>query len=63
MKAKRFAARVEWVAIEPEFEKLIAMGYGIKLAHEKLLNDGKVSMPYRTFYGCKFQTIPATDST
>ena len=48
---KRFAARVEFIAVREEIKNLLGTGYGIKLAHKKLVGEGRITMSYRTFYG------------
>lgn len=47
---RKGTARVEFFTIRDELEELLSNGYNIKLAHEKLLGEGKITMSYRGFY-------------
>ncbi len=47
---KRFAGRVQFMAVQEEVQGLIRQGYGYKMIHEKLVGDGRVTMSYDTFY-------------
>jgi hypothetical protein len=41
---------VQFTAVQEEVQELIRQGYGYKMIHEKLVNDGKITMSYDTFY-------------
>ena len=47
---ERFAARVEWLAVQAEVEAMVSNGYGIKLAYKKLIAHNSITMSYPTFY-------------
>lgn len=48
---RKGTARVEFFAVEEEVERLLAAGYNFVLAYEALVEAGKITMSYRTFYG------------
>jgi len=47
---KRFAGRVQFLAVQEEVHGLIRQGYGYKMIHEKLTTEGRITMSYDTFY-------------
>ncbi len=48
---RRGLAIVEFFAVEDEIQKLRSQKYGITLTYEKLKEEGKIKMSYKTFYG------------
>jgi len=47
---RRYAARMEFLAVVEEVEKLIGQGASYVLAYEKLHEEEKITMSYYTFY-------------
>ena len=43
-------ARVEFLAVVPDLIELFNKGYGYTLAHENLVAQKKITMPFKTFY-------------
>jgi hypothetical protein len=41
---------VQFIAVQEEVEELIRQGYGYKMIHEKLAEEGRITMSYDTFY-------------
>ena len=47
---KRYAARVEWLAIKEEALDMLTKGYGYQLLYDHLQEQGKVTMAFKTCY-------------